>query len=139
MDKTTRTTRVALALPLYDKVESVLMAITAQQTQSISGPPLVLNKHCAECQYALRCGQLARDADDLSLLSKMSSQERARLHGKGISCTVTQLSHTFRHRRNRKKLTHDHALKALAIRKNQVHVVRQSFPARLGHAGLHRC
>ena len=65
---------------------------------------------------------LAKDADDLSLLSKMSDQERERLHRKGIF-TVTQLSHTFRHRRNRKKLTHDHALKALAIRKNQVHVV----------------
>ena len=36
---------------------------------------------------------------------------------------MTQLSHTFRHRKNRKKLTHDHALKALAIRKNQIHVV----------------
>jgi predicted RecB family nuclease len=115
-----RTTRVQLA-PLYDKVESALAAITAQQTHT-AAPPVVLNKHCAECQYALRCRQIARDADDLSLLSKMSNQDRARLHGKGIF-TVTQLSHTFRHRRNRKKLTHDHALKALAIRKNQVHVV----------------
>jgi predicted RecB family nuclease len=115
-----RTTRVSLTAP-YDKVESVLMAIAAQQAQS-SDPPLVLNKHCAECQYALRCGQIARDADDLSLLSKMNEKERERLHRKGIF-TVTQLSYTFRHRKHGSEPRHDHALKALAIRKNQVHVV----------------
>ena len=115
-----RTTRVPLTA-LYDKVESVLTAIAAQQAQS-SDPPLVLNKHCAECQYALRCGQIAKDADDLSLLSKMNEKERERLHRKGIF-TVTQLSYTFRHRKHRSEPRHDHALKALAIRKNQIHVV----------------
>ncbi len=115
------TTTVPLT-PLYAKVKSVLTAIAAQQA-SITPPPLVLNKHCAECQYVARCRQIATKADDLSLLAKMSEKDRHKYHEKGIF-TVTQLSYTFRPRRrggNHKK--HEHALQALAIRKNQVHVV----------------
>src|ERR1035438_2599559 len=37
--------------PLYAKVQSVFAAIAAQHA-SATPPPLVLNKHCAECQYA---------------------------------------------------------------------------------------
>ena len=57
----------------------------------------------------------------MSLLSKMSDKERDHYHRKGIF-TVTQLSHTFRPRR-RGRSTHEHALRALAIRKNQIHIV----------------
>jgi predicted RecB family nuclease len=115
-----RTTKVPLTV-LYKKVRSTLTAIAAQQAQS-PPPPVVLNKHCLECQYALHCGPIAKNADDLSLLSKMSEREREKYHRKGIF-TVTQLSHTFRHRRRSGEAHHDHALKALAIRKNQVHVL----------------
>jgi len=52
----------------------------------------------------------------------MSKKEREKHHRKGIF-TVTQLSHTFRHRKRSGEAHHDHALKALAIRKNQVHVL----------------
>jgi len=84
-------------------------------------PAPILNKHCAECQFARRCGRIAKGTDDLSLLSKMTKKERQRFHERGIF-TVTQLSYIFRHRRRAGK-KHDHALNALAIRKNQVHII----------------
>jgi hypothetical protein len=56
---------------LYKKVRAALTAIAPQEAQS-APPPVVLNKHCAECQYAPHCGAVAKNADDLSLLSKMS-------------------------------------------------------------------
>jgi predicted RecB family nuclease len=115
------TTTVPLS-PLYTKVQSVVAAIAAQHT-STTPPSLVLNKHCAECQHASRCRQIATKADDLSLLAKMSGKDRQKFREKGIF-TVTQLSYTFRPRRriaNHRK--HEHALQALAIRKNQIHVI----------------
>ena len=115
-----RRVRIALT-PLYPKVQSIVETAAAL-LESPTPPRPVLNKHCAECQLASRCTSAAKDMDDLSLLSKMSAKERQRYHGKGIF-TVTQLSHTFRHRRRAGQSKHDHALKALAIRKNKVHVL----------------
>ena len=51
-------------------------------------PDLVLNRHCAGCEFQARCKQKAVEKDDLSLLSNMPENERTRLHGKGIF-TVT--------------------------------------------------
>lgn len=115
-----RTTVVSLA-SLYGRIKSVIKAITALQANA-SPPPVVLNRHCSECQYASRCRQVAEKADDLSLLAKMTEKTRQKYHQKGIF-TVTQLSYTYRPRRRRGGVKHDHALKALAIRKNQVHVI----------------
>jgi predicted RecB family nuclease len=115
------TTTVVLT-PLYNKVRSVIAAIWAQQA-SPTPPPLVLNKHCAQCQYSSRCRQIATETDDLSLLAKINAKERQGYHDKGI-LTVKQLSYTFRPRRRvGKHRKHEHALHALAIRTNQVHVI----------------
>jgi predicted RecB family nuclease len=102
-------------------------------------PPLILNGHCAVCDFQLRCRGLAVADDSLSLLSAMTSKERAKCNAKGIS-TITQLSYGYRPRR-RKRITpdaedstksakrsaanmrNDHKLKALAIKKGQIHVV----------------
>src|ERR1019366_9020530 len=105
------TTKVSLT-KLYPKARSVLKVIDQQLTNT-SPPPLVLNKHCPNCLYSARCRQIAEEADDLSLLARMSDKERQRYHRKGIF-TVTQLSYTFRHRR-RVGTKHDYALKALAV------------------------
>lgn len=115
-----RKMRIALT-PLYPKVRSTVEAASALM-ESRAPPRPVLNKHCAECQFASRCTSAAEETDDLSLLSKMSAKERQHYHDKGIF-TVTQLSHTFRHRKRAGQPKHDHALKALAIRKNQVHLI----------------
>jgi len=115
------TTTVPLA-PLYAKVQSILTAISVQRT-SPTPPPLVLNKHCAECRYAAQCREIATKADDLSLLAKINEKDRKKYHERGVF-TVTQLSYTFRPRRRPvERRKHEHALQALAIRKNQIHVV----------------
>ncbi len=93
---------------------------------SKSPPDLVLNRHCAECEFQARCRQKAIETDDLSLLSRMTEKERKKLNGKGIF-TVTQLSHTFRPRRRPRRLVekpekYHHSLKALAIRESKIHI-----------------
>jgi hypothetical protein len=57
----------------------------------------------------------------------MSAKERQKLRSKGIF-TVTQLSYTFRPRRRPRRLRdkrekYHHALKALAIREQKIHIV----------------
>jgi predicted RecB family nuclease len=102
-------------------------------------PPLVLNRHCAVCDFQPRCRSLAIECDDLSLLTAMTGKERSKCNAKGIF-TITQLSYGYRPRRRKRTRPHaersaesakraasadrnDHKLKALAIKKNQIHVV----------------
>jgi predicted RecB family nuclease len=90
-------------------------------------PDLVLNRHCAECEFQARCRKIAVEKDDLSLLARMSAKERHKLRSKGIF-TITQLSYTFRPRRRPKRLRakrekYHHSLKALAIREKKIHIV----------------
>ncbi len=92
-----------------------------------SPPELILNRHCAICEFQSRCRQKAIETDDLSLLANMSKQERKQYNSKGI-LTVRQLSFAFRPRRRPKHLRekrekYHHSLKALAIRENRIHIV----------------
>jgi predicted RecB family nuclease len=87
----------------------------------------MLNSHCQTCEFRKRCHAEATAKDDLSLLRGMGEKEVRKYAKRGIF-TVTQLSCTFRPpRRARKpeqrKLTHSHALQALAIRERKVHVL----------------
>jgi predicted RecB family nuclease len=105
---------------LTDKIGTLLA--------SPSPPDLVLNRHCAQCEFQNRCRQKAVEKDDLSLLSGMAEKERTDFNSKGIF-TVTQLSHTFRSRRRPqglrdKRERYHHSLKALAIREKKIHIVR---------------
>jgi predicted RecB family nuclease len=93
---------------------------------SHSAPDLVLNRHCAACEFQARCRQKAIEVDDLSLLSGMMEKERSRHRSKGIF-TVNQLSYTFRPRRTPRRAKnpakpHYLALQALSIRENTVHI-----------------
>ncbi len=104
---------------LTDKIGTLLA--------SPSPPELVLNRHCAECEFQNRCRQKAIEKDDLSLLSGMTEKERTNFNSKGIF-TITQLSHTFRPRRRPlglrdKRERYHHSLKALAIREKKIHIV----------------
>jgi predicted RecB family nuclease len=102
-------------------------------------PLLILNRHCAVCDFQPRCRGLAIERDDLSLLTAMTGKERAKCNAKGI-VTITQLSYGYRPRRRKrarpdaersaesaKRATsaarNDHKLKALAVKKSQIHVV----------------
>ncbi len=95
---------------------------------SASSPPdLILNRHCPECEFQDRCRKQATEKNDLSLIPNLTDKDRARFKRKGIF-TVTQLSYTFRPRRRIKRLAgqpekYHHALKALAIREQKIHVV----------------
>ncbi len=111
---------------LAGEVRKRLGKMTALLT-SPAPPDLVLNRHCAECEFQARCRRLAVEKDDLSLLAGMSAKERQKLRSKGIF-TVTQLSYTFRPRRRPrrqrdKREKYHHALKALAIREQKIHIV----------------
>jgi CRISPR/Cas system-associated exonuclease Cas4 (RecB family) len=102
-------------------------------------PPLILNRHCAVCDFQPRCRGLAIERDNLSLLSAMSGKERAKFHSNGIF-SITQLSYGYRPRRRKRNrpdaerskktrnraspiIRNDHKLKALAVKKNQIHIV----------------
>jgi predicted RecB family nuclease len=107
--------------------------------KSSEPPPLLLNKHCAVCDFQQRCRGLAVERDDLSLLSAMTGKERAKCNAKGVF-SIKQLSYGYRPRRRKRNrldaestkksgkraalvARNDHKLKALAIKKNQIHVV----------------
>src|SRR5262245_41695213 len=112
----------ALASEIRKRLEKVVALLS-----SPTPPDLVLNRHCAECEFRDRCRQKAIETDDLSLLAGMSAKERQKLRSKGIF-TFTQLSYTFRPRRRPKRLRdkrerYHHSLKALAIREKKIHIV----------------
>jgi predicted RecB family nuclease len=92
-------------------------------------PPLVLNRHCAECEFRQRCRAAAIEKDDLSLLGGLTAKEIAALNARGIF-TVTQYSYTFRPGRMRRVQEkagwkHDHSLQALALREKTIYVAQR--------------
>ncbi len=120
--------RVALIVKT-DSFDADLRNTLAKIAGLLSGqapPDLVLNRHCAECEFQKQCRQKAMVEDDLSLLSGINEDERRRHREKGIF-TVKQLSYTFRPRRTPKRAKNPArprypALQALAIRENTVYV-----------------
>ena len=112
----------ALAREVRGRIEKITKLLSGA-----SPPDLVLNRHCAECEFRSRCRRRAEEQDDLSLLSAITPPERKKLNGRGVF-TVKQLSYAFLPRRRPKRLQHEPekyhtSLKALAIRENKIHVV----------------
>src|ERR1039458_909116 len=117
---------------LEGEVRKRIEKISALLSNS-SPPDLVLNRHCAECEFQSRCRKIAVEKDDLSLLAGMSAKERQKLRSRGIF-TVTQLSYTFRPRRRPKRRRdkcekNHHSLKALAIRGSARRTARALAPS----------
>ncbi len=112
------------------RLTNLVGKLTKRIADLLSGntpPLLMLNHHCAECEFQARCRRQAVEKDDLSLLAGMNEREIKKYTSKGIF-TVTQLSYTFRPRRRPRRLTHKrekyhHSLRALAIREGKIHVV----------------
>src|SRR5262249_15565663 len=67
-----------------------------------AAPKLLLNDHCQVCEFRQRCHAQAVQEDNLSLLLGMEEKQVAAYNRKGFF-TVTQLSHTFRYRKPRKR------------------------------------
>jgi predicted RecB family nuclease len=79
-------------------------------------------------EFRQQCHAEATAKDDLSLLGRMREKEIKKYNSRGIF-TVTQLSCTFRARRNSKRSKqksppHHPALQALAIRDKKIYVIR---------------
>jgi predicted RecB family nuclease len=128
------------AVKIGDHIAQTQQAINAIDTTCYGPEPptLVLNRHCAVCDFQARCRRLAIERDDLSLLSAMTAKERAKSNAKGV-VTITQLSYSYRPRRRKRTrpdadsskksnkraplVRNDHNLKALAVKKKQIHVV----------------
>jgi predicted RecB family nuclease len=96
---------------------------------AVKPPPLVLNKHCPECEFRKQCRAAAADKDDLSLLRGLSAKEVSALHERGIF-TITQYSYTFRPGGMKRAAAsrgrrHDYSLQALAIREKTVYVAER--------------
>ena len=111
----------SLACEVQKHIEKIAALLS-----SPSPPDLVLNRHCAECEFRDGCRQKAIETDDLSLLSAITEKERSRHRSKGIF-TVNQLSYTFRPRKIPKRAKnaakpHYVALQALSIRENTVYI-----------------
>jgi predicted RecB family nuclease len=99
-----------------------------QQIESTSPPLMILNSHCPSCEFRLRCRAEAVAKDDLSLPRGMSEKEIVAQRKHGIT-TVTQFACTFRPKSvgevsGRPLKRHLHALQALAVRDQEVYVVR---------------
>ena len=115
--------------------DTVRILMEAQETlSSKEDAPLELKSHCSLCELKMRCRQVAIETDNLSLIGTLGEKERHRLREKGIN-TVTQLSYGYRPRRKRRTMArggtegaaigskNDNKLRALAIKKQQIHVL----------------
>ena len=115
---------------LYREIEKIV-EIIKQIQDGIHAPPLILNFHCKLCRFSNRCRAKALEKEDLSLISSLSKKEIIKLNKKGIF-SVTQLSHTYRPRRRRRKIKtiekYAPALKALAIREKKIYIIPTSKP-----------
>jgi predicted RecB family nuclease len=97
--------------------------------ESATPPPLILNRHCPECEFRQSCHATAIERDHLSLLRGLSPKEIAGLNRRGIF-TVTQYSYTFRPGRMKRMVErggpkYDHSLQALAVRESTVYVAQR--------------
>jgi predicted RecB family nuclease len=126
-----RATRIRLH-PDHRKAQQVLQDLKAMAGAE-SPPGLFLNDHCQVCEFRERCHQQAVQEDNLSLLLGMGEKEIRAYNRKGYF-TVTQISHTFRYRKPRKRAkAHEHphyySLQARSIRTGIVHIHGSpSFP-----------
>ena len=113
--------------PMYKTVSSILERIRGWSGDPpMQPPPVVLNKHCPYCSFKNVCSRQAEDADDLSLLDRMTPKAIRRYHDKGIF-TVKQLSFLFKpRRRRRRRAAHpphfDLEIQALAIRTGKIYI-----------------
>jgi predicted RecB family nuclease len=114
-------------------------ARTLEELARLAGPdpppPLVLNDHCQVCEFRRRCLEEAKAKDYVSLLRGLNERAIKKLKKKGIT-TVTQLSYTFRPRKETKREVknrrpHSYGLQALAIRDGKTYVYgTPELPAR---------
>ena len=129
-----RVHRVPLAKH-YAQLHPIVEALRAwRRASSADPPPVILNKHCPECQFRVGCLAQAERDDDLSLLDRMTPKARLRYHNRGIF-TVRQLSYVYKPRRRGKRAPkapaqHQPELQALALRTGKTYLHELRAPTR---------
>jgi predicted RecB family nuclease len=127
--------RVPLA-KRYAQIAPIVEVLRAwMRAPSADSPPVILNKHCPECQFRAGCLAQAERDDDLSLLDRMTPKARQRHHNRGIF-TVRQLSYIYKPRRRGKRapkapVQHQPELQALALRTGKTYL--HELPALTRH------
>jgi predicted RecB family nuclease len=117
---------------LYPSIASAIVELRQSHIPvSCAEPPLILNKHCPTCQFRLYCFKEADRTDNLTLLDRVTPKVLKKYNDKGIF-TITQLSHVFRPRRQRKRKGRSYPsfnveLQALAARRISMSAVN-GFP-----------
>ncbi len=111
----------------YARLDPIIEALRAwTRPPSADPPPVILNKHCPECQFRAGCLAQAERDDELSLLDRITPKARQRYHNRGIF-TVRQLSYIYRPRRRGKRapkaaVQHQPELQALALRTGKTYL-----------------
>ncbi|MCH7688927.1 MAG: TM0106 family RecB-like putative nuclease, partial [Planctomycetes bacterium] len=113
-------TQYPLVLKAIDKIRDLIAE------SSSDPPPLVLNSHCPLCPFRRHCQAEAENADNLTLLDRITPKLLKQYNDKGIF-TVTQLSHVFMPRKRRKQKgqkapSFNVELQALALRTRKVYL-----------------
>ena len=108
-----------------DMAQTIVSKIAAQQANP-TPPPLILNQHCAACEFKARCRQIALEKDESEPACEHDRKGTPAAACQGIF-SVTQLSYTFRARRKPKRFAakpdkYSHALRALALREGKIHI-----------------
>jgi predicted RecB family nuclease len=117
--------RLGVAYASVESVVATLRGWTSSNSQPTE-PGVLLNDHCPYCLFRAECEESARQADDLTLLDRITPKLLRRYHQKGIF-TINQLSYLFRPRRSRKRPRGKLApfsveLQALAIRTGKIYL-----------------
>jgi len=118
----------------YAEIEQTIETLRSL-TRTLEAPPVILNKHCPQCQFRADCLQKAEHDDDLSLLERVTPKARRRYHDRGIF-SVAQLSYQYKPRRRRKPspkapVQHRLELQALALRTGKTYL--HELPALVRH------
>ncbi|MDP7196318.1 MAG: TM0106 family RecB-like putative nuclease [SAR202 cluster bacterium] len=113
----------------YKEIVLVLKDLHSWRNISISeSPPLILNKHCALCQFKKVCRDQAVKIDHLSLLNNISTLKQYRKYERKGIFTVNQLSYLYRPRKQRKRsrnspaIKHSLELQALVLRTGKTYL-----------------
>lgn len=105
----------------YTKKAQKLLAEAETVLSKDSPPAFYKIPPCSVCQFKEDCFSKLRERDCISLLAGMTPKVVAKYLKRGIT-TITQLSHLFRPRRNRRVTAvgrYLYELKALAIREHK--------------------
>jgi predicted RecB family nuclease len=111
-------------LPLLTKNITKIISELNKMLLTSNEPSLILNKHCAICEYSASCKEKAKAEGNMGLLDRATSKTIEKYKKKGIF-TIQQLSYLYKPRRRKKRakqlVAHNLELQALALRTDKIY------------------